>query len=173
MRGSLVSLMQTACWACVALLAACGLPRDPEGTLEHLHGGVLRVGLVDDPPWAGRDARGQPRGIEVEITEALANQLGAEIRWNYGGETRLMAELGRFELDLVIGGLNLDSPYSDEVGFTRPYYVGDDQQHVLAGPPGENAWIMTLERSLQEQRAELPARIFRARVVQASEGAAP
>ena len=133
----------------------------------------MRVGLVDAPPWAGRDPAGQPRGVEVELAQAIARQLGAELRWDYGGETRLMAALGRFELDLVIGGLDLDSPYSDLVGFTRPYFVGDDHPHVLAAPPGENAWIMTLEDFLHAHRAELPARIFRARLALASEAALP
>jgi hypothetical protein len=158
----------------VALLAACGLPRDPEGTLDHVRGGVLRVGMVEDPPWASRDAQGQPRGVEVELTTALAETVDAEIRWNHGGETRLMAALERFELDLVIGGLDLDSAYAERVGFTAPYYGGDGHEHVLAVPPGENAWLMTVDRLLREQATTIPARLVRARVAEAMhEEAAP
>jgi hypothetical protein len=39
----------------VALLlfaVACGLPRDPDDTLERVRGGVVRVGITDNPPWA-------------------------------------------------------------------------------------------------------------------------
>ncbi len=142
-------------------LSTCGLPKDPESTGEHVRDGVLRVGLVDEPPWAAQGPDGAPRGVEVELVRALAQDLHAELRWNYGGETRLMAELQRFELDLVIGGIVEDSPYSEEVGFTRPYYRGDGRDHVLAAPPGENNWVMTLEQFLRTQEASVPARLAR------------
>ena len=157
--------------AAVALVTACGLPRDPNGTLERVRGGVLRVGAVDEAPWVVRHADGRPRGVEVALVEALAERLGAELRWNHGGETRLMAALGRFELDLVIGGLDADSPYRDEVGLTRPYYEGDDRPHVFAAPPGENAWLMTLEGFLREQELALPALLAREAAAQLAEAA--
>jgi hypothetical protein len=130
--------------------------------------------MVDDPPWASRDAHGQPRGIEVELTTALAQAMGAEIRWNRGGETRLMAALERFELDLVIGGIDSESAYKEKVGFTHAYYSGDGHEHVLAAPPGENAWLMTVDRFLREHTTDIPARLVRAEVAEAMlEEAAP
>lgn len=155
------------------MTTACDLPRDPEDTLEHVRDGVMRVGLVDDPPWAGRDAQGEPRGVEVELTLALAEAMGAEIRWNHGGETRLMAALKRYELDLVIGGVDLDSPYRERVAFTRPYYRADEQAHVLALPPGENRWIMAVDAFLAPQQASIPERLVRARAATAVEEARP
>lgn len=151
----------------LALLAACNLPRDPESTRDRVHDGVLRVGVIEDAPWASRDAHGRPRGVEVELTEALAHELGAELRWNFGGETRLMAALGDFELDLVIGGLDDDSPYREHAAFTRPYYVGDGRPHVLAAPPGENAWLMSVERFLGAHHLMVPASLLRARLEEA------
>lgn len=143
-----------------ALLAACQLPRDPEDTLERVRGGVLRVGAVHEPPWVRMPhPQGPPEGVEVALVEALAASLGAELRWSFGGEGRLMTALERFELDLVIGGIDEDSPYQDKVGFTRPYYREDGVDHVLAAPPGENAWIMHLEAFLRDQEPELPALI--------------
>ena len=140
-----------------APLAACQLPRDPEHTLERVRGGVLRVGAVHEPPWVRMPhPQGPPAGVEVALVEALAASLDAELRWNYGGEGRLMTALERFELDLVIGGVDGDSPYKDKVGFTRPYYREDEVDHVLAAPPGENAWIMHLEAFLRDQEPGLP-----------------
>lgn len=131
--------------------AACDWPRDPEGTLDHVRGGALRVGVIHQPPWVIADPDGgPPRGREVELTVELARRLGAEPRWQVGGETRLMQALKKFELDLVIGGLTSESPYRDEVGFTRPYRSDADGEHVFAAPPGENGWISTLERFLGE-----------------------
>lgn len=137
----------------------CDWPRDPEATLNHVRGGVLRVGAVHEPPWVSVDpGGGPPRGLEVELTEDLARQLGAELRWQYGGETRLMRSLKHFELDLVIGGITSDSPYRSEVGFTRPYRTGPGGAHVFAAPPGENGWISTLDGFLGEaSRPQEPA----------------
>lgn len=132
------------------LALACEWPRDPESTLEHVRGGVLRVGAIHEPPWlVVDDDGGPPRGLEAELAQALAQQLGAELRWHYGGETRLMQELRAFELDLVIGGLTTDSPYATEVGFTRPYTSSAEGDHVFAAPPGENGWLATLEGFLR------------------------
>ncbi len=148
-------------------LSACDLPRDPEHTLERVRGGVLRVGAVHETPWVRMRPAGPPEGVEAALVEALATSLDAEIRWTYGGETRLMAALQRFELDLVIGGLEADSPYAGTVGFTRPYFVGaDEHAHVLAAPPGENAWICLLEDFLHKQGPDLPALIAEQRLAE-------
>lgn len=136
------------------VITACDWPRDPEGTLNNVRGGVLRVGVIHQPPWVLLDpAGGPPRGPEVQRTLAIAQSLGAELRWQPGGETHLMRALKKFELDLVIGGLTTDSPYGHEVGFTRPYHRDRDGEHVFAAPPGENGWISTLEGLLGEPGA--------------------
>jgi len=38
------------------------------------------------------------------------------------------------------------------VGFTRPYFT-ERRKHVLAVPPGENAWLMLVDRTLRAQEA--------------------
>lgn len=136
----------------LASLLACGLPRDPEDTLSRVRGGTLRVGVVDAPPWAMHEPGRPPRGREVEAAERLAHDLGATIEWVPGGETRLMHALQTYELDLVIGGLIKDSPYQGEVGFTRAYLTCA-HEHVFAGPPGENRWLMTVEAFLAREPA--------------------
>lgn len=124
------------------LLGACGLPRDPEHTLERVRGGPLRVGIMHAPPQV--DLRGAaPRGPEVDRIVALADTLHATITWRVGGETELMTALAAFELDLVVGGLGDDTPYAERVGLTRPH-AGT----VFATPPGENAWLMAVDAAL-------------------------
>ena len=51
----------------VVATACSSLPRDPEGTLERVRHGALRVGLVENPPWVVRTA-GEPQGAEVGST---------------------------------------------------------------------------------------------------------
>lgn len=130
--------------ACVAL--ACGLPRDSEGTLERVRGGTLRVGAIHAPPWVTVEHRdSDPRGREIELVRGLADALGARVEFTVGGETALFERLGEFRLDLVVGGLDDDSPYAEQVGFIRPYVEAGGKGHVVAGPPGENAWLRVVE----------------------------
>jgi polar amino acid transport system substrate-binding protein len=44
-----------------------------------------------------------------------------------------MEALERFELDLVIGGLDATTPWSGKIGITRPYF---EEQFIVGMPPG-------------------------------------
>lgn len=94
--------------AAAGLLAACDVPRDPEGTLERVRGGTLRVGVADAPPWVV--AGEPPGGIEPELVRRFAAELGAEVVWRRGAAHELIAALERYELDLVVGGFTEGSP---------------------------------------------------------------
>ncbi|MFN2525114.1 MAG: transporter substrate-binding domain-containing protein [Actinomycetota bacterium] len=111
---------------------SCDVPRDPETTLERVRGDTIRVGIVVNEPWTKFD--GSPAGVEADLVEEFARGLDAEITWVEGSEHELMAALKGFELDLVIGGLTADSPWSAEVAFTRPYYTS----RLVVGIPEEN-----------------------------------
>lgn len=134
--------------AVVAWLCACDLPRDPEGTAERVALRGIRVGVIHEPPWACRRDGRSLAGAEVDLVREFARARGLDLTFTLGGETRLLAALQRFEYDLVIGGLVEDSPYADDVGFTRTYHRAVDGEHVFAVPPGENAWTMQLEAFL-------------------------
>jgi len=141
---------------------ACGLPRDPEGTLDRVRGGTLRVGFVVDTPWVVAAGPGAG-GIEGAIAAELARGLGAQIAWTHAAETPLLRALHDGDLDLVIAGLTKDSPWAAMVSFTRPYYVDTtvvdgertEVPHVVAVPPGENAWQVHVERVLESRKSEL------------------
>src|SRR5687767_6054831 len=100
--------------------AACQYPRDPENTLEHVEGGTMRVGVVDDPPWV-RLGGGEPTGVEPRLLREFAAEHDAEIEWVEGNESELMAALAGFQLDVVIGGITFTTPYAKEVSVTTPY----------------------------------------------------
>ncbi len=60
------------------LVSACAvgckdLPRDPEGTLNRVRGGRVRVGLVEHPPWVVRRSGGEPAGVEVELVKPTSH----------------------------------------------------------------------------------------------------
>jgi polar amino acid transport system substrate-binding protein len=106
--------------ALMLLLLACDLPRDPEGTLDRVQGGVMRVGISDNPPWTLVEA-GRVDGVESMLVEDLARELGARIEWIHGTENELLDALHRFELDLVIAGLTDDTPWTGKVGLSQAY----------------------------------------------------
>src|SRR4051794_27148356 len=150
--------------AMCSVAVACGLPRDPQGTLDRVRGGTLRVGFVVDTPWVMAAGEGAG-GIEGAIAAELARGLGARIAWTHASETPLLTALHDGDLDLVIAGLTKDSPWAAKASFTRPYYVdtttthGEPTEvpHVVAVRPGENAWQVHVERVLEARKSELAA----------------
>jgi polar amino acid transport system substrate-binding protein len=117
----------------LVLAAACGLPRDPEGTLDRVRGGTLRVGVAHNPPWASLRADGEAAGVEPRLVRQLAAELDARVEWVPGGETALLAALEQHRLDLVVGGLSAADPRGVKLGFSRPYYTDTVMLGVAAG----------------------------------------
>ncbi len=114
-----------------AAVTACQWPRDPEGTLDRVRGGVLNVGVVDAPPWA-ESGGATPRGAEVELVNRLARQVGARVDWTEGSESEVVAALEHRAVDLAVGGLANDDPWSDKVTFSRVYLT---TRALVAVPP--------------------------------------
>ncbi len=142
----------------VLTLASCGvsIPADPDDTLERVRQGTLRVGVSPQPPWTGVDAAGEPVGRDVDLVADFAAGLGAEVRWVVGGEEQLITALEHGDLDLMVGGLTKDTPWTDKAAVTRPYAHGVDAtgepiELVMATPMGENAFLRSLETFLFEQ----------------------
>jgi polar amino acid transport system substrate-binding protein len=138
-----------------ALLASCGvaIPADPEGTLERVIGGTLRVGVSPNPPWTEVTQGGEPTGSEVDLVREFAAILPAEVSWTVGGEEALIKRLEAGQLDLVIGGLTADTPWEKHAAITKPYAegTGPDGKRiklVMAAPLGENAYLLRLEKFL-------------------------
>jgi polar amino acid transport system substrate-binding protein len=142
-----------------AVSGCAAIPADPEGTLERVSGGVLRVGMSSHEPWTARDD-GERSGVEVRLIEAFAAERDADVAWQDGGEEALIGQLHRGELDVVVGGLTEKSPWTSHAALTRPYVVvtspeGSPEPHVMAARMGENALLVALERFLLEHEAEV------------------
>jgi polar amino acid transport system substrate-binding protein len=104
----------------VVLAAGCGIPRDPEGTLDRVEGGTMRVGIIEHAPWTVLADDG-PAGVEVDLVEGFARTIDAEIQWFEGSQAELLTSLEDRELDLVVGGLADDDAWAQRVTFTQPY----------------------------------------------------
>lgn len=139
----------------VAAVSACGgpLPRDTDGSLDRITGGELRVGISENPPWTQVADDGDVDGREVDLVTDFARNHDAAVRWTPGAESELIMSMARGDLDVVVGGLTSDSPWSKEVALTRPYAQevtpgGETEKLVMATPLGENALLVALETFL-------------------------
>ncbi|MCG7309434.1 transporter substrate-binding domain-containing protein [Brachybacterium sp. ACRRE] len=147
-----------------AVLATAGcadaVPRDSQGTLERAEGGRLFVGAAENPPWTEIADDGGVGGLEADIIADYAASIDATVEWTTGGMNELARTMKNNELDLVIGGLTADTPWSDKISPTRPYQVvraedGSKQKMVIGVRPGENALQVSLERFLAKRTGEL------------------
>jgi len=144
---------------CVLLLAGCGIqiPRDPQGTLDRVEGGVLHAGITPNGDFVQVDGE-QPRGSEIDALTAFADTLDAEIDWTVGSEEALVRGLENGDLDVVAGGLTDETPWTDKAGMTRPYGEvtlddGSTPKIVMLVPLGENAFVSRLETFLTAEAA--------------------
>jgi polar amino acid transport system substrate-binding protein len=112
------------------LAVGCQYPRDPEGTLDRVRGGVMRVGVTHVDPWVKLDG-GTPSGVEVELLERFARTIDAEVEWVEGSETELMEALHGRQLDVVVAGLTRRSEWQRVVALTRPFVA---YEVVIAAP---------------------------------------
>jgi polar amino acid transport system substrate-binding protein len=138
------------------LLACDTYPNDPDKTLTQVQTGTLRVGYSENPPWVVKTAQ-EPRGIEPTLIKAFAKTQDIRIEWVNDSEQDLMLQLEKRELHLVVSGLLHNSPWSQQVSFTRPYLRQDKKKRVMAVLKGENAFILELEKYLFRQEEKLKA----------------
>ena len=126
----------------MAVAAACNLPRDSSGTLDHVRHGTMRVGLITNPPWV-TDSGSAADGVEQQLVKDLASRLDARVDWIRRPEAELLEALHRRELDLVVGGLTSTLPWQKEVAFTKPYYTDT----IAVGAPAGNGVPSVLQGS--------------------------
>jgi polar amino acid transport system substrate-binding protein len=115
--------------------AGCQYPRDPDGTLNRVEGGVMRVGVTEADPWVLLERDRPVGGAEVELARRFARDVGARIEWVQGSEEQLVDAAKEGQVDLILGGLTNKSRWKKDVAFTRPYV---ETRAVVGVPPGES-----------------------------------
>lgn len=141
--------------AMTAALTGCGItvPTDPDGTLQTVSGGELRVGVSSDAGLADASTD-TPSGPLIDLVDTFAESLDADVEWTAGSEETLVVMLEEGDLDLVVGGLTDQTPWIDRVGVTRGYRDiegADDRAIVMFVPLGENAFLTELEEFLDTE----------------------
>lgn len=153
-RGRLV--VAATMTAAIAMTSGCGIPRDPEGTLDRITGGVLRVG-VSPAPGLVQATGGEPGGPLADLVVAFADVRDAEVDWRVDSEEDLVDDLEAGELDLAIGGMTAATPWAERVSVTRGYpgIAGSGGADVaILLPLGENALQSAIERFLDAETSD-------------------
>jgi polar amino acid transport system substrate-binding protein len=142
--------------------AGCQYPRDPDGTLNRVEGGVMRVGVTEADPWVALEGNRPVGGAEVELARRFARDLGARIEWVQGSEEELVDAAKEGQVDLILGGLTSKSRWKKDVAFTRPYVetragvgtpAGGSNPDDFAGVPVA-VELGSAEEGLLEQRTD-------------------
>jgi polar amino acid transport system substrate-binding protein len=123
LRTLLVSLTILALCAC----QISGNARGPStsGRLERiLESRELRVGLSgSQPPLNMRNKQGELIGLDVELVEALAHNMGLKARLVTRTFAELLPALENDEVDLVISGMTITPERNARVAFAGPYFI--------------------------------------------------
>ncbi|WEK12706.1 MAG: hypothetical protein P0Y48_09510 [Candidatus Microbacterium phytovorans] len=132
---------------------AVHIPTDPDGTLDRVTHGTLRVGVS---PGDGlvRVAGGEVSGSLADLVEGFARERDAQIVWTVGGEEQLVDALEAGDLDLTVGAITDATPWTDRVSMTRGYPGipgAEGKSIVVLLPLGENELQSTLESYLDER----------------------
>jgi len=133
-----------------------------------LDSGELRVGTSADlPPLTMKDSKGEIRGFEPDLIEALADAMNLEIRYVVKPFSELLPSLERGEVDLVIAGMTITPRRNARVAFAGPYFISGkaaltkSPSLAAAGDPkdiNKRTRMTVLAGSTSEQfaRRELP-----------------
>jgi ABC-type amino acid transport substrate-binding protein len=146
-----------------AALSGCGItiPTDPNGTLDDIRGGTVHAGVSLSEGLAHESPAGTPRGPVIELVDEFAEEQGARVEWTIDSEERLVDELESGDLDIAVGGMTDQTPWTDRAGVTRGYAEIEGsagRSIVMLVPLGENELLSTLEEFLDRtlEKRETP-----------------
>ncbi len=93
------------------------------GTLDDIkERGTIRVGVLGgEPPWGFTDAKGQPVGVDIDVTELLAKDLGVKPEYERVIVTSRIPTLLTGKVDLLVASMGMFPDRAKVVQFTRPY----------------------------------------------------
>jgi polar amino acid transport system substrate-binding protein len=114
--------------ACLPLMAACSNPSQPSddvGTvLESVQEqGFLRAGIrFDNPPHSYIDEEGNWIGFDVDIAEALADELGVELEKVKVDELTRISFLKNGKIDVAVASMSHTHEREAEIDFSQTYF---------------------------------------------------
>ena len=110
------------CALCASLLL-CDLAT--ARTLQQIrNSGELRVAIALASPWAMRDRDDEFLGYEIDIAQALAADIGTEVRFVLYDNDELLTAVEIGEADIVVSALPITAQSALHVNFSAPHTSG-------------------------------------------------
>jgi ABC-type amino acid transport substrate-binding protein len=112
--------------ACVLLaLSGCERPAARSSPIERiLRAGELRAGTTaDSPPLTMRDRDGKLIGLEVDLVQAMADNMNLKVRFVELPFAELIPALERGEIDVAFAGMTITPERNARVAFAGPYFI--------------------------------------------------
>ncbi|MFO1036427.1 MAG: transporter substrate-binding domain-containing protein [Geminicoccaceae bacterium] len=107
----------------LSLAAGVVLPR--QATAEMLAdiraSGVLKAGMAEMPPWLHRNEKGDLVGLEVDMMQRLATDLGVKLQIVVLPFDGLVPKLAARGVDIIASDLSITPERALQVAFTQPY----------------------------------------------------
>jgi len=136
----------TACRAGLALLlmlCACVVPARDNAPATGDAAAVeplLVASDLDNMPFAGVDAAGNPIGRDVDMMNAVAEALGRPIEWHRADFETLLPAAQSGLVDMVCATLGVTAERAKKVSFSRPYFETVIAVVVRAGEGEPRGW---------------------------------
>jgi polar amino acid transport system substrate-binding protein len=74
------------------------------------------------PPFSSWDADGQAVGIEVDIVEEAARELGFQVQWVERPFSELLTAIENGEIDIAVSTIGITDQRKKRVAFSEPYH---------------------------------------------------
>ncbi|MDQ1205569.1 transporter substrate-binding domain-containing protein [Microbacterium sp. SORGH_AS_0862] len=135
------------------VLTGCGVPADPDGSLDRITGGVLRAGASPSGDLVIVDG-GEVSGVLPDVVEEFAAARDARVEWTIDSEEDLVDDLASGRLDVAVGGMTAQTPWAEQVSVTRAYPElpgANGADVVILLPMGENGLQAAIEGFLDEE----------------------
>jgi polar amino acid transport system substrate-binding protein len=103
-------------------------PSDSARIAEIKESGVLRVAtLGDNPPWETLASNGKPEGWDMDIIDALAEDLGVDITYEMVDGPGRVAALQSDKVDISAATFSVTPDRAKVISFTEPYIMVNGQ----------------------------------------------
>ena len=108
-------------------LAGCnsGETADSSDTTEPSSGTgrtLVAASNMKHPPFSSWDADGKAVGIEVDIVERAARELGCRVKWVERPFSELLSAIENGEIDIAVSTIGITEPRKKRVAFSVAYY---------------------------------------------------
>ena len=92
-------------------------------------------------PWTYHDEAGELVGYDVEVAQAVAEELGVKVSFAESGWDSLLAGLESGRYDIIVNGVEIDEARQEKFDFSVPY--ADNRTAVIVR--GDNEEIQSME----------------------------